>query len=137
VERAVALAKEAGAKRAVRLNVSGAFHSPLMASAADGLAAALQAVRLEEPRQPVYSNVTAQPVRSPAQARDMLLEQLTSPVRWTDVVRNLAAAFPGALFAELGPGAVLTNLVKRIAPGVRTATCGTAAELSQLMAAAA
>jgi malonyl CoA-acyl carrier protein transacylase len=62
-----------------------------------------------------------------------LLEQLTSPVLWTDVVRRLAAAYPDALFVEMGPGNVLTNLTKRIAPHVQSATCGTAVEVEQLL----
>ena len=66
-------------------------------------------------------------------ARDRLLRQLTSPVRWVEVVRALAAAFPSALFVEMGPGAVLTGLTKRIAPTIATATCGTAAEAGQLL----
>ena len=134
VERVMELAKAAGAKRAVKLNVSGAFHSPLMAPAGDGLKAALFEARLGAPAVPVYSNVTALAVLEADEARDLLLQQLTSPVRWTSVVEALAAAHPGALFVELGPGNVLTGLVKRIAPGVETATCGTAADVDSLVA---
>lgn len=133
VEQAMALAKDAGAKRAVRLPVSGAFHSPLMAPAQNGLAAALDAAGFEAPAFPVVSNVTATPVDTADEARRLLLEQLTSPVRWTDVVRALAARHPDALFVEMGPGSVLTGLLKRIAPGVAGMTCGTAAEVNQLM----
>jgi len=133
VDRLIELAKEAGAKRAMRLNVSGAFHSPLMAPAADGLAAALDAAALGAPEFPVASNVTAALVSEAAEARRVLHAQLTAPVRWTDVVRTLAEAHPGALFVEMGPGAVLVGLVKRIAPDIATATCGTAAEVDQLL----
>ena len=133
VERVMAMAKGAGAKRAVRLAVSGAFHSPLMAAAADGLKAALYEAGIGAPAVPVYSNVTALAVLEAGEARELLLRQLTSPVRWTSVVESLAAAYPGALFVELGPGNVLTGLVKRIAPGVATATCGTAAEVEALV----
>lgn len=133
VERAMALAKEHGAKRAVRLPVSGAFHSPLMEPSEEGLRVALAAADLADPRVPVYSNVDAQPSTAAATARDRLLRQLTAPVRWLDVVRQLAAAYPAAMFVEMGPGAVLTGLVKRIAPGVATATCGTAAEVEHLL----
>jgi [acyl-carrier-protein] S-malonyltransferase len=133
VERAMILAKEAGAKRAIRLNVSGAFHSPLMEVAAPGLAAALDQMPPSDPQFPIYANVTAEPVTSGARARRLLVEQLTSPVRWTDEVRALAARFPDALYVEMGPGAVLVGLVKKIAPGVRTATCGTAAEVDGLL----
>lgn len=134
VERAMALAREAGAKRAIRLKVSGAFHSPLMAVAADGLREALAKVSFAAPAFPVYANVTAEPVTDGDRARQLLLEQLSAPVRWTASVRALAAAYPGALFVELGPGSVLSNLVKRIVPGTETATCGTAAEVDALLA---
>jgi [acyl-carrier-protein] S-malonyltransferase len=134
VERAMELAKAAGAKRAIKLNVSGAFHSPLMAGARDGLAEALAAADLRDPDFPVYANVTAEPVTAAAEARRLLLDQLTSPVAWTQLVERLAADFPDALYVEMGPGNVLTGLVKKIAPAVETATCGTAAEVDQLLA---
>jgi [acyl-carrier-protein] S-malonyltransferase len=133
VERAMELAKAAGAKRAMRLNVSGAFHSPLMAVARDGLAAAIDWAEFRDPAFPVYANVTAEPVRSAAEARRLLLEQLTAPVRWTALVERLAGDFPDALYVELGPGAVLTGLVKKIAPNVQTMTCGTVGEVEQLL----
>lgn len=133
VERAMELAREAGAKRVVRLNVSGAFHSPLMEPAADGLAAALRDTHFAEPRFPVASNVTADPVTRADEARQLLARQLTSPVRWTEVVQGLAARHPEALFVELGPGNVLTGLTRRIAPHVAVATCGTAVEVDQLL----
>jgi [acyl-carrier-protein] S-malonyltransferase len=133
VERAMALAKEHGAKRAVRLPVSGAFHSPLMRPSAPGLGEALMSAHLGDPRIPVYANVDALPCTTADGARDRLLRQLTSPVRWVDVVRALVAAYPSALFVEMGPGAVLTGLTKRIAPSAATATCGTAAEADQLL----
>ena len=137
VERAMELAKSAGAKRAMRLNVSGAFHSPLMQPSAAGLAAALEDSGLTDPHFPVYSNVTEQPCLSARDARDLLIRQLTSPVRWAGLIRNLAAAHPDALFVEMGPGNVLTGLMKRIAPAVRTQTCGTPAEVESLLAQAA
>jgi [acyl-carrier-protein] S-malonyltransferase len=133
VERAMALSKEAGAKRAIRLNVSGAFHSPLMQVAAPGLAQALDATPPRAPRFPVYANVTADPVSDAARARELLLEQLTRPVRWTDEVRALEQRYPHALCVEMGPGSVLTGLVKKIAPSLRTATCGTAAEVESVL----
>lgn len=134
VEQAMELAKAAGAKRTVRLNVSGAFHSPLMESAAAGLAAALQAVTWSDPAVPVFSNVTAEPVSDAATARDLLLRQLTSPVRWVSVVRAMAAAHPDATFVEMGPGNVLTGLLKRLAPAHAARTCGTVAEIEALLA---
>jgi [acyl-carrier-protein] S-malonyltransferase len=132
VERAMALCKEAGAKRAVRLNVSGAFHSPLMETASDGLREALDAAAFEDPHFAVYANVNGESVTTASRAKQLLLEQLSSPVKWTDEVRALAARFPDALFVEMGPGNVLTGLVNKIAPSVKTATCGTAAEVTQL-----
>jgi len=134
VERAMELAKAAGAKRAVRLNVSGAFHSPLMEVAREGLAAALDSARLSDPSIPVYANVTAEPVRAAGDARRLLLEQLTAPVAWTRLVERLAADFPDALFVEMGPGTVLTGLTKKIAPSLQTMACGTAADVVQLLA---
>lgn len=137
VEGAMALAREAGAKRAIRLNVSGAFHSPLMAAAASGLADALHGAAWTAPAWPVYSNVTAEPVREAARARELLLAQLTAPVRWTQEVHALARDVPDALFLELGPGSVLGNLVRRIAPGATVKPCGTMADVDALMAGAA
>jgi len=133
VERAMELAKAAGAKRAIRLNVSGAFHSPLMAPAVDGLRAALANAHLHDAHFPIVANVDASYVTDAGVAARLLLEQLTSPVRWSDVVRELVARHPDALFLELGPGTVLSGLVKKIAPGVQTAPCGTAADIDALL----
>lgn len=133
VERAMELAKAAGAKRALRLPVSGAFHSPLMAPAADGLQVALGSARWRDPAVPVWSNVTAEAIRDAATAKDLLHRQLTAPVRWVEVVRNMAARFPGTTFVEMGPGAVLSGLVKRLAPDCKTITCGTVAEVEALL----
>lgn len=134
VERAMAVARERGARRAIRLKVSGAFHSPLMSVAADGLQAALAGVAFGAPLFPVYANVTAEPVSDAATASALLLRQLAAPVRWTATIRALTAACPDALFVELGPGTVLSNLVKRIAPGTETAPCGTADDVHSLLA---
>ena len=133
VERAMELAKAAGAKRAIRLNVSGAFHSPLMEVAREGLAAAIDAADFRDPGFPVYANVSGEPVRSAADARRLLLEQLTAPVRWTRLIERVAADYPDALYVEMGPGNVLTGLVKKIASTVQTATCGTVAEVESLL----
>jgi [acyl-carrier-protein] S-malonyltransferase len=134
VERAMALCKEAGAKRAVALNVSGAFHSPLMEPAVAGLAEGLEGAGMGTPAFPVYANVDASPVRDGATARALLLRQLTSPVRWIQVVEALAAAHPQALFVEMGPGNVLVGLVKKIAPQVQGLACGTVADVDALLA---
>lgn len=111
---ACAKAKEAGAKRALPLGVGGAFHSPLMEPAGIELAKAIEATAFQVPSCPVYQNVTAIAETDPDTIKANLLAQLTSPVKWTQSVRNMLA--DGATgFKELGPGAVLQGLVKRIA----------------------
>jgi [acyl-carrier-protein] S-malonyltransferase len=134
VDAAMELAKAAGARRALRLPVSGAFHSPLMASARDGLAAALREAPIVDPRVPVYANVNAEPVTDAGTARRLLAEQLTAPVRWTRIIARLVEAFPSALFVELGPGAVLTGLMKKLAAGVEAMSCATVADVERLLA---
>ena len=105
--------KQAGAKRALPLAVSGAFHSPLMEPARAELAKAIEATEVRAPRCPIYQNVTALPETDPVRIKENLLKQLTSPVRWTQSVKNMLA--DGATeFTELGPGMVLQGLVKRI-----------------------
>ena len=133
VERAMELAKASGAKRAIRLNVSGAFHSPLMEPASAGLRDALDAAGLADAGVPVYANVNAAPTTDAAAARSLLLRQLTAPVRWTDVVQRLAERYPDALFVEMGPGTVLAGLVKKIAPAAQTVPCGTVADVESLL----
>lgn len=107
---------EAGAKRALPLPVSGAFHSPLMEPARLELAEAIDKTPFRAPACPVYQNVTALPATDPDVIKANLLKQLTSPVRWTQTVENMVA--DGAdYFLEIGPGTVLQGLVGRIAPG--------------------
>ncbi len=137
VERAMVLAKEAGAKRAMRLNVSGAFHSALMEPALEGLTDAVNAAPFSNPRFPVFANVNAEAVTLADRARQLLLQQLTRPVRWTDEVQALAKHHTDATFVEMGPGSVLSGLVKKIVPGARTMTCGTVTEVNQLLELAA
>jgi [acyl-carrier-protein] S-malonyltransferase len=132
VERAMELAREAGAKRAIKLPVSGAFHSPLMKPAVVGLTDAIATSAFTDPIFPVFSNVTAQASTTAADAKDLLLRQLTSPVRWSAEIRNVAARFPDALYVEMGPGNVLTGLMARLAKGARTFACGTAADVEKL-----
>jgi [acyl-carrier-protein] S-malonyltransferase len=134
VERVMELAKAAGAKRCLPLPVSGAFHSPLMAPATAGLAEAMDAAAWEPARVPVYANVHAAPVTRPEEARSLLREQLTATVQWAGVMRALAAAHPSAVFVELGSGSVLAGLARRLAPGMRTLTCGTVAEVEAVLA---
>ena len=133
VERAMELAKEAGAKRCLPLPVSGAFHSPLMEPAAPGLSEALDAESWNEPRVPVVANVNGAAVTTAVEARALLVQQLTAPVRWTTVMRTLAEQHPDAVFVEIGTGAVLTGLARRIAPSVKTMACGTVADVEKLL----
>lgn len=133
VKKAMDLAKAAGAKRAIRLPVSGAFHSPLMGPAAAGFKKAVDGAPLSDPRFPIFSNVDAQPSTSAAQARQMLFQQLTAPVLWSTVVRNIAKAIPDALYVEMGPGAVLAGLVPRLVPGAKAVSCGTPADVEKLL----
>jgi [acyl-carrier-protein] S-malonyltransferase len=133
VERAMELAREAGAKRAIKLPVSGAFHSPLMEPAVVGLTDAIATSAFTDPVFPVYSNVTAKPSLTAVDAKDLLLRQLTSPVRWSTEIRNIAGHLPEALWVELGPGNVLSGLMGRLVKGARTFSCGTPAEVEKLL----
>ncbi len=132
VERAMELAKAAGAKRAVRLAVSGAFHSPLMQPVEIAFSGAVAETNFADPDFPVYSNVTAEPCRSGADARTLLLRQLTSPVKWSAEVRAMAAEYPDSLYVELGPGNVLCGLVSRLVPGARTVAVGSPTDVDKL-----
>jgi [acyl-carrier-protein] S-malonyltransferase len=134
VRRAGEACKAAGAKRVLPLKVSGAFHSPLMAPAASGLRAALAEAHFRDPRFPVVANASATAVRTAAEARRLLAEQLTSPVRWVECLQQLAALAPEARFVELGPGTVLGGLLKRSLPGAQYTSLGTAAELEGFLA---
>ena len=132
VERAMELAKEAGAKRAIKLPVSGAFHSPLMQPAVVGLTDAIATSAFTDPLFPVFSNVTADASTTSVDAKDLLLRQLTSPVLWSTEIRNIAKYFPDALYVEMGPGSVLTGVMGRLVKGARTFACGTAADVEKL-----
>ena len=117
VERICAVMKENGAKRALRLPVGGAFHSPLMAPAAEELRDAIMQTRFNQPFCPIYQNINAYPQTNPEKIRENLLLQLTSPVRWTQTVRNMIV--DGAThFYEYGPGDVLKGLIRKINPDV-------------------
>lgn len=121
VEQACEKAKAEGAKRALPLAVGGAFHSPLMEPARVELGKAIEETRIVEPICPIYQNVSAQAVTDPQTIKKNLLAQLTSPVRWTQSVRNMLA--DGAdYFMEIGPGTVLQGLVKRISAGTEGIT---------------
>jgi [acyl-carrier-protein] S-malonyltransferase len=121
-------AKEAGAKRVLPLKVSGAFHSPLMESAVGGFRDALEAIDIADPAFPIVSNVTAEPVSDPVAARELLVRQLTSPVRWVDSIRALAGSGVSA-FLEIGPGNVLSGLVRRIDRSLVSRTVGAIGDL--------
>lgn len=113
VETACVALKEAGARRALRLPVGGAFHSPLMAPAAEALAEAIGKTEFRKPFCPIYQNVTAKPSMNPEEIRENLLKQLTSPVRWTQSVQNMIADGANE-FYEFGPGDVLKGLIRKI-----------------------
>lgn len=116
VAAAMERAKGAGARMAKQLNVSGAFHSPLMEPARTKLAQALEATPFRDAEMPVYVNISAEPLVSAADLRDALLHQLTAPVLWTRTIERMAA--DGATeFIEVGPGNALQGMVKRIAAG--------------------
>jgi len=119
VERAMALAKERGAKRALPLPVSAPFHSPLMAPAREGLRPHLEETEFADPACPVVVNVDALPVTSGSAARDALVRQVDGAVRWVESVLWMAGEGAVTTFVEVGPGAVLTGLGKRIAPQAR------------------
>ncbi len=119
VQRAVAGCREAGARKAVELDVSAPFHSSLMAPAAARLAPILEEIPFSDPRVPVYTNVDASPVTTGAAARDALLRQVASPVRWHELVERMAEDGFDTL-VEIGPGKVLSGLARRIRGDLRT-----------------
>jgi [acyl-carrier-protein] S-malonyltransferase len=117
IDKACEALKAAGAKRAMKLAVGGAFHSPLMEPAREELSKAIEEAVITAPMCPVYQNVDALPHTDPAEIKANLIAQLTAPVRWTQSVRNMVADGASS-FTELGPGKVLQGLVGKIAPGV-------------------
>jgi len=119
IDKACAKLTELGAKRALKLMVGGAFHSPLMEPARTELAEAIEATTFNQPNCPVYQNVTASAVTDPDEIRKNLVAQLTAPVRWTQTVKTMIA--DGATsFTEIGPGKVLQGLVKKVDRGMET-----------------
>jgi [acyl-carrier-protein] S-malonyltransferase len=118
VQRAGGLAREQGARRVLPLKVSAAFHSPLMHSAAQEMQQALADVAIADPAVPLVANVNATPLHSADDVRAELVDQITSPVRWVASVRTMMAQGVDT-FVEIGPGAVLSGLIKRIAPDSR------------------
>jgi [acyl-carrier-protein] S-malonyltransferase len=121
VDKACELMLAAGAKRALKLNVGGAFHSPLMEAARVELAAAIEATEIKTPVCPIYQNIDAKPYTNPAQIKHNLIAQLTGPVRWTQTVLHMLE--DGAtFFTEVGPGNVLQGLVKKANRAIPTAS---------------
>ena len=134
VARAGDECKARGAKRVLPLKVSGAFHSPLMAPAVDGLRAALAESDFLAPRFAVVANASGQPVTTGTDAKRLLADQLTAPVRWVECMRMAAQLAPDATYVEVGPGAVLSGLLKRIVPGAASVALGTADDVERFLA---
>lgn len=131
IEQAERLAKEHGAKRAIRLEVAGAFHSPLMQPAADAVKQVLAGIELRPPVFPVFSNVTAAATQDPEAIRTLLIRQITSPVRWEPSIRALLAA--GAThFLEFPPAKVLTGMLRKIDPAATGLTLDDPQDLDKL-----
>lgn len=126
VDKACALLTEAGAKRALKLNVGGAFHSPLMESAKVELQAAIEATDILSPRCPIYQNIDAKPQTEPTIIKQNLIAQLTGAVRWTQTVQNMLADGATA-FVEVGPGNVLQGLVKKVDRQIQTSAASVTA----------
>jgi len=131
VRTAMEISRQRGAKMVKELVVSGAFHSPLMESAREGLREALNRTTIANARIPVYANVTAEPVTRSSEIRELLFRQLTNPVRWEQSIRNMVR--DGAVrFIEIGPGKVLQGLAKRTEATVKTAGVDKYADISLL-----
>ncbi len=128
IDLAVDVAREMGLRRAIKLNVSGAFHSPLMAPAREALQMALESFEIRDPKVPVYQNVTAQPEDSAARIRKNLLLQLENPVRWEEIIRQMGTdGFTH--FFEVGSGRILQGLNRRILPDSTTVSIGNVVEI--------
>ncbi|MEO8295979.1 MAG: ACP S-malonyltransferase [Gemmatimonadota bacterium] len=133
VERGGAACKARGARRVIPLKVSGAFHSPLMAPAVDGLLSALSGVTFRDGRFPVVANASGEAIGSGLDAKRLLADQLTAPVRWVSCMQTAAALVPEARFVEIGPGNVLSGLLKKIVPGAVSVALGTADEVEKFL----
>jgi [acyl-carrier-protein] S-malonyltransferase len=133
VEDAMEQASRSGARRVIPLSVSGAFHSPLMTDAREGLAEALEKLDINTPEVPVYLNVSAEPTRDPDVIRQGLLDQLESPVRWSQTLKRMAED-GHSRFVEVGAGKVLLGLARRtLGRDIDTAPAGTASDLEALV----
>ena len=137
VTRAGQACKQRGAKRVIALNVSGAFHSPLMVPAQNHLQLALERTPFRDPAFPVVANATAEAVKEAGRARRLLSDQLTAPVRWVACMEHIARiGGESPRYVEIGPGAVLAGLLKRIVPEANVISLGTADEVTKFMEAA-
>jgi [acyl-carrier-protein] S-malonyltransferase len=134
IDRAIAGSKAAGAKLAKKLPVSAPFHCSLMKPAADKLAAAMAGLEIKAPSVPVVANVTAEPTQDPARIKQLLVQQVTAPVRWEESIQYLAKSGVTTAY-ELGSGAVLKGLVKRIAESISITTIGEPHEVATFVAA--
>jgi len=131
IRKSLEKAKEMGAKRAVELIVSGAFHSPLMESAQEGLMAVLEETEIRNAEIPIYSNVKAKPVQDKEKIRNLLYQQLTKPVLWQELIENMIKD-GSEKFLEIGPGKVLKGLLKRIDRNVPCIEVGTSENINNL-----
>jgi [acyl-carrier-protein] S-malonyltransferase len=134
IDRAVALARERGARKATVLAVSAPFHSPLMRPAREGMAGLLAATTFRDPRVPVVCNVDAVPVTTGEATRDALIRQIDSPVRWVESVEHMSTQLGVDTYIEVGPGTVLAGLIRRIVPGVRVGGAADPDQLAKLLA---
>lgn len=128
LDLAMDLARERGARRVMPLSVSGAFHSPVMAPAAGGLAAAIAEAPIQAPEIPIIANITAEPLTTATALRDELARQIAAPVQWTRTVEHLTSQGV-TTFVEIGPGQVLSGLIKRIAKGATLLSVGSAGDV--------
>jgi len=133
IEKAIELAKSRGAARALPLQVSGAFHSPLMQPAADGLTAIINRLSFSNPSIPIIANTSAEPLTSSRAIKDELIQQLTHSVQWQRSVEVMIKNNV-ATFIEIGPGNVLSGLIKRVDKAIKTLNVGTLGELDNLNA---
>lgn len=131
VEAAIQMAQDEGAKRALKLNVSGAFHSPLMKPVLDNFIKELESVEFMKPEIPIFSNVTGQATIDPVEIKMFLEKQLLSPVLWTETVKHMLHG--GAeIFVEVGPGRVLSGLLRKIDRQIKTMSVGTVEQLEKM-----
>jgi [acyl-carrier-protein] S-malonyltransferase len=133
IEAGAELAKALGAKRAIVLPVSVAAHSPLMAEAADGMRKALMGIDFQDPEAPLLANKDGRPIQTAEECRTELVEHLTAGVDWVRAVERMTAAGV-TTFVEIGPGRVLTGLIKRIAPEVEAIAADDPGSLDRLLA---